>query len=65
MEGCIGWTCILSSVRVSRVNPRRHNATLHALGLGANQFGDVGAVVIGEGLRCVHTYRLLASMLWV
>ena len=35
------------------LNPHRHNATLRTLYLQDNLIGDVGAVVIGEGLRCV------------
>jgi hypothetical protein len=45
------------------VNPLRHNATLLTLELKWNQIGHPGVAAIGEGLRCVHTYRAFASVL--
>jgi hypothetical protein len=50
---------------VVRVNPHRHNATLHTLWLNDNQIDDVGAAAIGEELRFVHTYCACASLLLV
>ena len=47
------------------MTPHRHNATLHTLELKFNQIGDVGAAAIGEGLRCVDTNRVFASLVLV
>ena len=47
------------------VSPHRHNATLLTLQLSRNRIGDVAASSIGEGLRCVHTYRLFSLLLLV
>jgi hypothetical protein len=49
---------ILLPTRVMCVNRHRHNATLQVLLLIYNKIGDVGAVAIGEGLRCVHARSL-------
>ena len=60
-EGRTGWACMIIRPCGVYVSPHRHNATLHTLGLSLNQIGDVGAAAIGKGLRCVPTYRTLAS----
>ncbi len=65
---CIFVGCNMGSItpdRVVCVTSHRHNATLHTLKMTENQIGDVGAAAIGEGLRCVPTSRVLASLLLV